>query len=857
MNYYIPNETSAPDSRSGYQGQPDPRAQGFPNGIYQSQPQQPVSGTNDFFSSVIDEISQLRMPLDTKSSQPSPTIPCTQGRQSAPPTGLRQNTLMNFANSASNLSTPIPQTQTSPVYNSFNSMQIRTPSFPNMQMNPAMNLSPQDPIDTLISLELENSYNNNNNTRKSSLFMESSVSMGNMTPTAHNQGNASFLKPSSTSTLPAGTSNYSNITQLNNSFIPQNTNTNNNNNFPSFDGMQNEAYMQNSDLSMLQLSDLQLSDNGLPLVNNEAENKEVPILANTNTGFQNLPQQYRQGSINDQTAQVGTTTAVQTEETSAKKSSTVSTPRTPLSASHSHSNYLSDLAIESLQRQRNQSKLIHLDPIPDFQDRKEIKPWLQRIFYPLGIEIVIERSDATKVIFKCKALKKADIASDTTGLQNLSTKTKEAMRDSSMSPAAAAAAPKSSSLPTAQPKKYKRTVSLYNQCPFRIRATLSVKRQKWNIVVVNNGHSHSLKFNFDSDDYRKFKQHLKDMEDWETVKKFDELEYRAKSNLPTNLTTIPCECGLTEEVISFDVVLPSAMTGGLLHSLKSNHHNTHSDNGQSPATSLGSRKPGSGNKQKGTKSLQQQIGRKKSLETQLDTFMKVEQFLNNNEHHHGGDGHDVMGLTTHVQNTPLQGQIFQQQRVLQQPIQETNTQLPDLLDDAAQFEVPRDVPAMTSFPTNNHMDFNVSNQSQTFLAPVDDDNLFNANEIDFTELFLKPSTAPSLQQTQQFQAPQQYTPSTKPTTNKSKKSSGLPQFKHLGRNNAPSNPDFENDISSGTTEPGNTINYQNTNMKPQQTNVGDLLIKELDEMQLLDNERYLLPSPGDYNQSPATEPHDI
>ena len=857
MNYYLPNETGVPNSRSGHPVQPDPRTQGFSNGMYQPQQQQPGGGTNDFFNSVIDEIAQLRMPLDTKNSHSLPNIPYAQGRQSAPPTGLRQNTLMNFANSGSNLSTPIPQSQTSPVYDSFNNVQIRTPSFGNTQINPTMDLSPPGPIDALISLELQNFYNNNTNNyrRQSSLFMENSVSVNNMTPTAQHQGDASFLRSSSTSTMPPGTAHYGNNTPLNNHFSIQNTSSS----FPSFGGQQNETYLQNSDMNLLRLSDLQLSDNGVPMVNNDIGNREVPVHAGTTVDFQDLPQQYHQDSNSHETANLSTIAVKNDEEKSAKKSSTVSTPRTPLSASHSHSNYLSDLAIESLQRQRNQSKLIHLDPIPDFQDRKEIKPWLQRIFYPLGIEIVIERSDATKVIFKCKALKKADIVSDATGLQNMNSKTKEQVKESSMSPATS----KNYPLPKAQPKKYKRTVSLYNQCPFRIRATLSVKRQKWNIVVVNNGHSHSLKFNSDSDDYRKFKQHLKDMEDWETVKKFDELEYRTKSNLPTNLTTIPCECGLTEEVISFNVVLPSTMTGGLLHNLKSNHHNTHSENAQSPATSLGSgvqkkkrgRKPGSTNKPKGPKSLQQQIGKRKSLETQLDTFIKVEQFLNNNEHH-GGNRQDVMGLAaTGLHNTPLQDQTIQQQPLLQHSMPETNTQFPEMLDSSTQFDVSRDLPVMAPYSSDN-MGFEVRNQTQDFEAPVND-NLFNANEIDFTELFLKPSAVPSFQQPQLQHMPQQYPPSTKLATNKSKKSSGLPQFKHLSRNNAPSNADFHNDISSGTTEPGNTINHQDTAVKPQQSSVGDLLIKELDEMQLLDNERYLLPSPVDYNQSPATDQHDV
>lgn len=54
----------------------------------------------------------------------------------------------------------------------------------------------------------------------------------------------------------------------------------------------------------------------------------------------------------------------------------------------------------------NQNNLIHLDPVPNFEDKSDIKPWLQKIFYPQGIELVIERSDTFKVVFKCKAAKR-------------------------------------------------------------------------------------------------------------------------------------------------------------------------------------------------------------------------------------------------------------------------------------------------------------------------------------------------------------------------------------------------------------------------------------------------------------------
>lgn len=189
----------------------------------------------------------------------------------------------------------------------------------------------------------------------------------------------------------------------------------------------------------------------------------------------------------------------------------------------------------------DQNKFIHLDPVPDFKDKAEIKPWLQKIFYPQGIEIVIERSDNIKVIFKCKAAKRG---------KNMKSRRSETNSVTSTST-------NCSGTPSPSIGKKKRSVSRFNTCPFRIRATFSLKRKKWNIVVVNNSHSHDLKFDPSSDEFRKFKEKLREDNDWDAVKQFDELEYKARSNLPIESSLIPCECGLTNEVESFSIVLPS------------------------------------------------------------------------------------------------------------------------------------------------------------------------------------------------------------------------------------------------------------------------------------------------------------
>lgn len=175
-------------------------------------------------------------------------------------------------------------------------------------------------------------------------------------------------------------------------------------------------------------------------------------------------------------------------------------------------NNLSDALI------KEQNKLIHLDPVPLFKDRHEIKLWLQKIFFPQGINLVIERSDSSKIIFKCKAS-------------------------------------------TSKHRQNGGTVKNRVFCPFRIRATYSIKLQKWNILIVNNVHSHDLIFDPSTDEYRKFKSSLVSLNDADTIKFFEELEYKTKFNLPVSLPSstqiMTCDCGLTNEVNWFNnIVIP-------------------------------------------------------------------------------------------------------------------------------------------------------------------------------------------------------------------------------------------------------------------------------------------------------------
>lgn len=193
---------------------------------------------------------------------------------------------------------------------------------------------------------------------------------------------------------------------------------------------------------------------------------------------------------------------------------------------------------------KDENKLIHLDPVPNFKDKNDIKPWLQKIFYPQGIELVIERSDSTKVVFKCKASKRGKNAKEPV----LSADHKERLEKK-----------KSDDCSSSSASKKKRSVSRFNVCPFRIRATYSLKRKRWGVVVMNNLHSHDLEFNPNSDEYKKFKDKLKEDDDIEAVKKFDELEYRVRVHLPIHNTMIPCDCGMTSEIQSFNIVMPTTV----------------------------------------------------------------------------------------------------------------------------------------------------------------------------------------------------------------------------------------------------------------------------------------------------------
>ncbi|CAD1783753.1 similar to Saccharomyces cerevisiae YGL071W AFT1 Transcription factor involved in iron utilization and homeostasis [Maudiozyma barnettii] len=190
------------------------------------------------------------------------------------------------------------------------------------------------------------------------------------------------------------------------------------------------------------------------------------------------------------------------------------------------------------------NKLIHLEPVPIFNDKSEIKPWLQKIFFPQGIDLVIERSDKSKIIFKCKA-----VTRPTNEMDNISDNNNSNNNNNN----------NSDDITT---HENHRTPIITTNCPFRIRASYSLKLKKWNIVIVNNTHSHQCVFNPDSDEYKKFKNHLIAENDTDTIKEFEELEYKTKFKLPILPKVISCDCGLTSEVNWFDVMIPEPKISG-------------------------------------------------------------------------------------------------------------------------------------------------------------------------------------------------------------------------------------------------------------------------------------------------------
>lgn len=99
----------------------------------------------------------------------------------------------------------------------------------------------------------------------------------------------------------------------------------------------------------------------------------------------------------------------------------------------------------------------------DFTEKSQIKPWLQEKLTTLGIDIVIERSDDTKIVFKCKYSEKSK------------DKERKSMDENSNK--------------ISKPKATRRKKKI---CPFRIRANYSIRSKVWTLVIVNDTHNHPV-----------------------------------------------------------------------------------------------------------------------------------------------------------------------------------------------------------------------------------------------------------------------------------------------------------------------------------------------------------------------------
>ncbi|KAF6071779.1 Transcription factor AFT family protein [Candida albicans] len=90
-----------------------------------------------------------------------------------------------------------------------------------------------------------------------------------------------------------------------------------------------------------------------------------------------------------------------------------------------------------------------------FDSKDDIKPWLQdNLQSTKGINVVIERSDTSKIIFKCKNKEKK-------------TKIVESKKTAS-----------------------KTMIRKHTSCPFKIRANYSVRNKVWTLSIVSDEHDH-------------------------------------------------------------------------------------------------------------------------------------------------------------------------------------------------------------------------------------------------------------------------------------------------------------------------------------------------------------------------------
>ncbi|AOA61243.1 Transcription factor [Komagataella phaffii CBS 7435] len=121
-----------------------------------------------------------------------------------------------------------------------------------------------------------------------------------------------------------------------------------------------------------------------------------------------------------------------------------------------------------------------------FDDKLLIKPWLQSQLIVKGINIVIERSDDSKIVFKCK--NSGVCGTDEDHVHFAIKQRKRANRVKGLS---VSEKEDNERFISSEKKKLKDLRKKHN-CPFRIRANFSLRSKKWSIVVVNDEHNHPL-----------------------------------------------------------------------------------------------------------------------------------------------------------------------------------------------------------------------------------------------------------------------------------------------------------------------------------------------------------------------------
>ncbi|GME96829.1 unnamed protein product [[Candida] boidinii] len=122
-----------------------------------------------------------------------------------------------------------------------------------------------------------------------------------------------------------------------------------------------------------------------------------------------------------------------------------------------------------------------------FEDKHLIKPWLQSKLVHKGINIVIERSDDTKIVFKCKN-------TNLNGKNRRYKKRKLSKKDDSEFKQEDNNEDNYNKESSVEGEDEDGDAILKNKrsCPFRIRANFSLRAKKWSIVIVNDQHNHPL-----------------------------------------------------------------------------------------------------------------------------------------------------------------------------------------------------------------------------------------------------------------------------------------------------------------------------------------------------------------------------